>query len=79
MTFLLALMWWFCSSHRHVGSPLLTDVWYSGGAAVSVLRASDQNIGSCQRAVRSVAFRLSAGLGFCYFGGRLFFLSIFDS
>lgn len=62
VTFPLALMWCLCSPHGHVGSPLLTDVWCSGGSAVSVLRASNRNIGSCQGTVRPMVFNLSAVL-----------------
>lgn len=76
VTFPSALMWWFCSPHGHVGSPLLTDVWCSRGSVVSVLRASDWNIGSCQRTVRSVAFKRSAVLGLCRFGWNPFFFDI---
>lgn len=43
LTFPLALTWWFCSPHAHVGSPLLTDVGCSRGS--SVLRERELVIG----------------------------------
>lgn len=75
--------WPFCE-HWCGGSALHTGTWVphfwrlSGAAVAQRSRASDRNIGSCQRTVRSVGLKRSAVLGFSRFGKELFFPK-FDS